>query len=102
MLEAAETIGFDPIYGRRIGAVLREHDLEEVFVEGVVFEWDSTHPLAALYQMTLHRLRELVIDSGALPEADLARLQEIMQQPGFHGISNTLFLARGRKRDSND
>ncbi len=97
VLEAAKITGFDPVYGRRIGSVLRGHDLQDVCVEGIVFEWDADHPLAALYQMTFLRLRDLVVGNGTLSDEEFERLQNIMRSPAFHGLSNTLYLGRGRK-----
>lgn len=97
VIDAARVTGFDPFYGRRIGSILRDHDLRNVVVEGVIFEWDATHPLAALYQMTFVRLRDVVAGKGTVSEEDFARLQRIMRLPDFHALSNTLFLARGQK-----
>lgn len=94
--EAARAIGFDPYYGRRIGAALRENGLEAVHVEGVIFEWDSEHPLGALYRMTFDRLRDLVVGNGALSESEMNRLLGIMASTGFHALSNTLLVGRGR------
>jgi 2-polyprenyl-3-methyl-5-hydroxy-6-metoxy-1,4-benzoquinol methylase len=97
VIDAARVTGFDPHYGRRIGTILRGHRLRNVHVEGVVFEWDAGHPLAALYQMTFVRLRDLVVGNGTLSEEHFARLQNIMRLPDFHAMSNTLFLARGQR-----
>lgn len=97
VIEAARVTGFDPYYGRRIGTILRAQGLRDVSVEGIVLEWDAGHPLAALYRKTFLRLRDLVISNGTLSEEDFQRLQDLMQSPDFYGLSNTLFVARGRK-----
>ncbi len=96
VIEAARVTGFDPYYGRRIGAILRSLELKDVCVEGIVFEWDAGHPLAALYQKTFLRLRDFVVSSGTLSEEEFERLQGLMRLPDFYGLSNTLFLARAR------
>ena len=97
VITAAQKTGFHPSYGRYIGAVLRGHGMEDVCVEGVVFEWGAGHPLAALYQMTFHRLKDLVIEQNVLSKKDFEHLIDIMTSPNFYGLSNTLLLARGRK-----
>jgi SAM-dependent methyltransferase len=96
-LETARVIGFDPTYGRRIGSHLRSIGLREVHVEGTIMEWDALHPLASLYQMTLQRLHDLITGMGALSEDEYLRLNNIMTTSGFRGLSNTIFLARGRR-----
>ena len=97
VIEAARVTGFDPFYGRGIGAVLRGHGLEAVNVEGVVLEWNGSGPLAGLYSLTSERLRDIVIQSRAMSAKDLGRLLDLMRSPEFFGLSNTLFLGRGRR-----
>ena len=62
MLDANRSVGFDPTYGRRLGAAFRAAGLSDVVTEGTVFEWNSGHPLAQLYSLTFQRLRPLVLD----------------------------------------
>lgn len=96
-VNAARAVGFDPLYGRTLGAAFRAAGLGDVAVDGSIFEWDAHHPLARLYTLTFQRLRPLVLSSGALAEADFDRLVAMMAAENFHGLSNTLFAARGRK-----
>ncbi|MDX1395889.1 MAG: methyltransferase domain-containing protein [Gemmatimonadota bacterium] len=97
VVDAGRAVGFDPRYGRRLGAALREAGLREVSVEGSIFEWDARHPLARLYSLTFQRLTPLVLETGRLTAGNLERLLAMMTDPDFHGLSNTLFAARGRK-----
>jgi SAM-dependent methyltransferase len=97
VIDAARATGFDPTYGRRLGAVLRGAGLESVTLEGAVFEWNGEHPLAQLYSMTFQRLRPMALERGVLSERELERLLLLMASPSFAATSNTLFLARGRK-----
>lgn len=97
VVETARAVGFDPLYGRRLGTAFRAAGLADVAVEGSIFEWDAHHPLAQLYTLTFERLRPIVLRSGALPESDLDRLIAMMTASGFRGLSNTLFAVRGRK-----
>lgn len=97
VLGAARATGFDPVYGRRLGAVLRGEGLHDVALEGAVFEWHGGHPIAQLYSMTFQRLEPLILEQRVLSAGELERLLGLMASPGFSGISNTLFLARGRK-----
>ena len=69
-------------------------------MEGALFEWDSRHPLARLYSLTFQRLRPLVLQTQAASESDLDRLLALMTAEGFHGLSNALIAARGRKPTS--
>jgi hypothetical protein len=39
----------------------------------------------------------MVLQSGALSTADFDRVLAAMTADGFHGLSNSLFAARGRK-----
>jgi SAM-dependent methyltransferase len=94
---ARRALGFDPIFGRSLGGAFRAAGLSHVSVEGSIFEWDANHPLAELYTLTFQRLRPIVVESNALSEADFDRLVAIMTGSNFHGLSNTLFAARGRK-----
>lgn len=95
--DAARVTGFDPWYGRRLGVVFRGLGLEDVALEGAVFEWHGQHPFAQLYSMTFERLRPLVIEQGALDDDDYDRLLNLITAPDFFGTSNALFMARGRK-----
>ena len=97
MIDANRSVGFDPAYGRRLGAAFRAAGLSDVVTEGAVFEWNSGHPLAQLYSLTLQRLRPLVLDQGALTSEDHDRLLRMMSEPGFFGLSHTIFATRGRK-----
>ena len=98
VVDTARSLGFDPLYGRRLGAAFRAAHLSHVSVEGSIFEWDANHPLAHLYTLTFQRLRPMVVESKALSEADFDRLVTMMMATGsVHGLSNTLFAARGRK-----
>ena len=97
VVNAGRAVGFDPLYGRRLGAAFRIAGLRDVSVEGSVFEWDAQHPLARLYSLTFQRLEPLVVESGRLTKEDFRRLLAIMAADDFHGISNSLFAARGRK-----
>lgn len=97
VIDAARAIGFDPLYGRRLGSALREAGLTETVCEGVVFEWSSEHAFAQLYSMTFQRLRDPVVERGIVSAHDFDRLVGMMTRPGFHAISNTVFAARGRK-----
>ncbi|MEZ4417189.1 MAG: methyltransferase [Gemmatimonadota bacterium] len=97
VIDAARVIGFDPFYGRRIGAVLRAEGLHDTHVEGVILEWHGGHALADLYGMTFQRLRELVVGKGVISADDHARLLSLMGSTDFFGLSNTLYLGRGRK-----
>lgn len=97
VVNTGRTVGFDPLYGRSLGPAFRAAGLSDVAVEGSIFEWNAQHPLARLYTLTFQRLRPMVLSSGALTEADFDRLLATMTGEDFHGISNTLFAARGRK-----
>ena len=97
VVDAGRPIGFDPTYGRRLGSVFRDSGLQEVSVEGSIFEWDARHPLAQLYSLTFQRLRPLALQSGALSAAEFDRLLALMTSDDFHAFSNVLFAARGRK-----
>jgi SAM-dependent methyltransferase len=97
VLDAARAVGFDPLYGRRLGTAFRAAGLDDVSAEGTIFEWDAHHPLAQLYGMTFQRLEPLVVQSGKLTKADLDRLVAMMSDESFRGLSNVLFAARGRK-----
>lgn len=96
-LEAARAVGFDPLYGRRLGAAFRAAGLSDVSAEGTIFEWGAHHPLARLYGMTFERLEPLVLEAGKLTKAELDRLRAMMAAEGFRGLSNVLFAARGRR-----
>lgn len=97
VVDAGRAVGFDPLFGRRLGAAFRAAGLSHVSIEGSIFEWDAYHPLAQLYTLTFQRLRPMVVESKALPEADFDRLVAMMTGSSFHGLSNALFAARGRK-----
>jgi trans-aconitate methyltransferase len=95
VIDTARSIGFDPVYGRRLGVAFRAAGLSNVVAEGAVFEWSATHPLAQLYSMTFQRLRPLVLETGTLPSNDFAHLLALMTEARFYGISNTRFSVRG-------
>jgi protein-L-isoaspartate O-methyltransferase len=97
VIDAARATGFDPYYGRRIGSVLRGQGLGDTHVEGVILEWSGSHPLADLYRMTFQRLRDPVVGRGVISAEDHTRLLELMASHDFYGLSNTLYLGRGRK-----
>ena len=97
VVDAARAVGFDPFYGRRLGTFLRATGLNDVSMEGTIFEWDARHPLAQLYRLTFQRLEPLVLQAEKLTKDDLDRLVAMMAADGFRGLSNSLFAARGRR-----
>ena len=97
MLDANRQLGFDPTYGRRLGAAFRSAGLAEVVMEGGIFEWTGKHPVAQLYSLTFQRLRPVVVGSGAMSEEDHERLVAMITDPDFVGLSHTVYVARGRK-----
>lgn len=97
MLEANRSLGFDPAYGRRLGAALRAAGLVDVVNEGTVLEWNAEHALAKLYSLTFERLKPVALDRGLLGPEDHERLLGMMADPDFSGVSHTIFVARGRK-----
>ena len=97
ILEVSRSFGMDPVYGRRIGTVLRNAGLERVHVEGLVLEWGADHPLAALFDLTFQRLRDAALEKGVLTSGDYDRLLGLMRSPGFRALSHTVYAARGRR-----
>jgi hypothetical protein len=96
VVDTGRAVGFDPLYGRRLGTAFRAAGLQDVSVEGSIFEWDAQHPLAQLYSLTFQRLRPMVLQAEQLTTADFDRLLTMMTADDFHGLSNSLFAARGR------
>ena len=97
VIEASRTVGMDPSYGSRLGEALRAAGTEHVRLEGFVLEWNSDHPLAALYGLTFQRLREVVLAQDLLSATDLDRLVRLMGAPEFRALSHTIFSACGRR-----
>lgn len=97
VVDAARAVGFDPFYGRRLGASLRATGLSDVSAEGTIFEWDARHPIAQLYALTFERLEPMVLQAKKLAKTDFDRLVAMMTAESFRGLSNSLFAARGRK-----
>lgn len=97
MLDANRSLGFDPAFGRRIGAAMRAAGLADVVIEDGQLEWDAEHPLARLYSLTFQRLKPVVLEQGTMTSGEHDRLLGMMADPDFLGLSHTIFAARGRK-----
>lgn len=92
--------GFDPVYGRRLGVVMRAAGLVDVTLQGVCSEWDAEHPLGELYRLTFARLREPVVEAGVLTAGQFDRLLALMRSPELRALGNTVFFASGRRPEA--
>ena len=97
VVAVSHSFGAEMNYGRRLGQVFRDVELENVVVEGYIVEWGAGHPLASLYDLTFQRLQGPALQSGAIDEGDFERLVELIRSPHLHALSHIVYSARGQR-----
>jgi SAM-dependent methyltransferase len=97
ILAVSAATGVDHFYGRRLGTVFRRAGLAGVSVAGLVCEWDRAHPLAELFHLTFQRIRDRVVEAGALTVEQFERLFALMESPAFRALGNIVYFACGRR-----
>jgi SAM-dependent methyltransferase len=95
-----EKAGFDPRFGRRLVAELREAGLSDVEAEGRVQLISGGTPETAFYRLSLEALRQPLIDSGALSKEEAAEALARLDDPEAVYLSPIMVAAWGRSKAS--
>src|SRR5947209_1075584 len=88
--------GFDPYFGRRLLSGLRARELDQTGAEGRTLLMDSKHPGAAFYRLSLVSLRDAIVNSGSVTDAEVDEVLAEMDLGEGIIISPTMVAARGR------
>ena len=88
--------GHVPDYGRQLAALFRAAGLVEVYAEGQVPVFQAG-PQAEFARLTIEQLREAIIGTGAVGEADIAAYYALLARPDFVMLGPSLFAASGRR-----
>jgi SAM-dependent methyltransferase len=92
-----EKAGFDPRFGRRLVAELREAALGDVEAEGRVRVIRGGTPETAFYRLSLESLRGALVESGALSEEEVAAALARTDDPEAVYLSPIMVAAWGRR-----
>jgi SAM-dependent methyltransferase len=99
MVRFVESRGADPNYGRRLFGELQAAGLREVGAEGRVYMAQGDHPSAVLPRLTLERVREPVVASGAVSDAEYAEALALLDDPAVTLMLHVMMAAWGRRPD---
>jgi SAM-dependent methyltransferase len=94
-LKAAGTMDLD--FGRRLPLLFDGLGARDITNEGVTFAVRGGDPLARFFQMTDELVRERLVASGTLTEADFDDLDRAYDDRSFWFVSLTIFGAWGRR-----
>jgi SAM-dependent methyltransferase len=89
--------GFDPHFGRRLRAELDAAGLDDVDAEGRQRMLTGGTSEMDFFRLSLVSLREPLVETGALDEADVEAAFEAMEDPGRTWISPVMVAAWGRR-----
>ncbi len=89
--------GFDPHYGRGIGADLRGQGLIDVRVEGRFFEVGGESPWTGMWALVFEQLRNRLVAGSLLTSDEVDEVIRVIQEPDFCAINYALMAAWGRK-----
>jgi SAM-dependent methyltransferase len=88
--------GFDPYFGRRLLGELETRGLKETGAEGRSLVMSGGHPGIAFYRFSLLSLRDPLVSSGAVTEADVEEVLAEIDREDRTLISPVMIAAWGR------
>jgi hypothetical protein len=94
-VKAAGTMNLD--FGRRLPVLFEKLEVRDVGYEGVALPGRGGDPFARFIQMTDKLLRNRIVATGALTDADFDGLTRAYDDPSFWFVGFTLFGAWGRR-----
>ena len=89
--------GFDLHYGRRVAGDLADAGLADVACEGRVSMWRGAQAGGALWRLTIIQVREPMLASGLVSEADIEHVLALCDDPAFASVSPIVMAAWGRR-----
>lgn len=95
--QAMRSAGYDQHCGRRMPGLLREAGLIDRGAEGWVPVVQDGSPISSWWQLSLAKLRPVVLARTSLTEEVLDRYVEMISAPGFTFLFVTLITAWGRR-----
>jgi SAM-dependent methyltransferase len=93
----AERNAFDPFFGRRLAGLLAAAGLAEVATEGRAAIWHGGGPGGTAWRLTLSQLREPMIASGLVGEAEVDAAIALCDDPRLRLLSQITIAAWGRR-----
>jgi hypothetical protein len=97
MVQFLESRGVDPNYGRRLFGELRALGLLDVGAEGRVYMIGGGHPSSVLPRFTFERIRDPIVASGAVSQAQLEEALSLLNAPEVAVMSPVMMAAWGRR-----
>jgi SAM-dependent methyltransferase len=89
--------GLDLPYGRRLRGLLEANGFTDVYAEGrTVYERGGT-PGRDLLLLSIQSVRPHLVATGAITDAQVDKMVEMLSDPGFIWQSQIMVAARGRK-----
>jgi SAM-dependent methyltransferase len=89
--------GFEPDFGRRLPAELREAGLVEVENDGSLSVVGGGSPGALWQRMTFEALGPRLIQAGLVGKREVKRAMALLEDPAFSLMMPVLMCARGRR-----
>ena len=92
-----ESQGVDLRYGRKIATRMEANGLTEIGAEARIFRWQGGSPGAGIHWANLQQMRESLLASGLVNEAELEADLARLNDPGFSFPSSAMWAAWGRR-----
>ena len=89
--------GWNPHYGRRLGAAFRRRNLTDVQVSVRAGELGGSSPAQYICKYAFDRVRDQVVNEGLLEEKEANAFLELLTAPDFYAFGALMCYAWGRK-----
>jgi len=93
----AEQHAFDPYYGRRVVGDLGEVGLTDLGSQGRAGIWRGGDAGTTVWRLTFMQLRELMLASGLVSEAEIDEALALCEDPSFGFLSQITIGGWGRR-----
>ena len=97
MLQLLGQSGFDPDYGRHMGAQLRAAGLKDVYCEGRSYELGGDRDLTSVLSLVLKRLEPAMVNAGLAQSKDVAAIADGLEHGEIIAQSPMVVAAIGWK-----
>jgi SAM-dependent methyltransferase len=94
----AQRHDFDPAYGRRLAGDLEDAGLVDVECEGRASMWYGGQAGGRVWKLTLAQLRDALVESDLVSEADVDAALELCDDPSLRFLSQLVVTAWGRRQ----
>ena len=84
-------------YGRRVAGDLADAGLADIACEGRVSMWRGAEVGGALWRLTIIQVRERMLASGLVSQADIEQVLALCDDPAFASVSPIVMAACGRR-----